>query len=610
MTRSELIRKISKSAGVSDSETKLFFEIFLKRVSSMILLGQAVKVKEFGYFYLLNGRVNQSRANFIDENDQQDLTELVLFSTTKNIQDGLNEGLIFNTPTVDEEYHVVDSYFSLSIGKPLIPLKGNTSEDFFIPTGGYEIRRLIESKVEKILEDAELIPESLEEPPLIILTSQAFNTSKIELQMKREEADLKLDEEIPESFIDSEKSISDANLKIQHVAWDFGENISKKLEEDEILDIPDSEIVDEENENIVQSKIEAIEQTVNTEILESTVEEIIQSEIKIDDEIKPDEKIFVEEEKIKLSESDIDETLEDTDEILKKTELYKPFKPGDESEEKNSEELKEVTSSTSTYKYEPFKLDKSDTDKFTFEKAIKEKEKLPIEKVELKVTPTIDENKKERKVEKHTQISKDDFFERRHKKSKVPLLIVIIGSALIATMLYFYFTQIKDISKTQGQSLTLNTSQSNIIERDYKIPVTYPYPKREQNDVESNILPDQNVENQDQENQKTTKDFGTPKIEISDTKPTPPPVVSQNNRTENFVRVEPNIFKYKDYYAVQVASFRSSSIAENEAGRYRNKGFNSFVERAEIQGMGVWHRVKVGNFTSLNEAKEFQLKNK
>ncbi|MGQ9799860.1 MAG: SPOR domain-containing protein, partial [Ignavibacterium sp.] len=74
----------------------------------------------------------------------------------------------------------------------------------------------------------------------------------------------------------------------------------------------------------------------------------------------------------------------------------------------------------------------------------------------------------------------------------------------------------------------------------------------------------------------------------------------------NYERVAPNIFKYKNYYVVQVAAFRSNSIAENIATEFRNKGYNAFVEKAEIQGMGIWFRVRVGNFPTLREAEEFQ----
>ena len=50
MTKAELIRKIAKRSGVPDSEAKIFFEIFLKRISVLLKPGEAIKLNAFGYF--------------------------------------------------------------------------------------------------------------------------------------------------------------------------------------------------------------------------------------------------------------------------------------------------------------------------------------------------------------------------------------------------------------------------------------------------------------------------------------------------------------------------------------------------------------------------------
>jgi cell division septation protein DedD len=60
---------------------------------------------------------------------------------------------------------------------------------------------------------------------------------------------------------------------------------------------------------------------------------------------------------------------------------------------------------------------------------------------------------------------------------------------------------------------------------------------------------------------------------------------------------------------VQVASFRASSISENEAGKYRDRGYIAFVEAAEIPNRGTWYRVRVGNFSTKEEAQNFLSKN-
>ena len=61
---------------------------------------------------------------------------------------------------------------------------------------------------------------------------------------------------------------------------------------------------------------------------------------------------------------------------------------------------------------------------------------------------------------------------------------------------------------------------------------------------------------------------------------------------------------------MQVSSWRSKSIADNEASKYRAKGYTPYIEQAEVPGRGTWFRVKIGNFKSVAEAEKFSAKNK
>ena len=69
-----------------------------------------------------------------------------------------------------------------------------------------------------------------------------------------------------------------------------------------------------------------------------------------------------------------------------------------------------------------------------------------------------------------------------------------------------------------------------------------------------------------------------------------------------------NIYKYDDKYVVQVASFRKKNSAEKVAAKYIVNGYNSFLEEAIIDGV-TWHRVRVGNFDTLEKAKQFRKSN-
>lgn len=57
MTKAELIRKIAKYVGVPDTDAKIFFELFLKKTSAVVEVGQSIFVKDFGYFHLIKGSI-------------------------------------------------------------------------------------------------------------------------------------------------------------------------------------------------------------------------------------------------------------------------------------------------------------------------------------------------------------------------------------------------------------------------------------------------------------------------------------------------------------------------------------------------------------------------
>ena len=125
MTKAELIRKIAKNVGVPDTDSKIFFELFLKKISAVVEIGQSIFVDDFGYFHLIKGSIKKPVFSFKDNEVSEEEVELVLYSEEKDLRNSETKGLVFNIPIFDEEdYHPIDSSFSLSIGKPLIPLRG------------------------------------------------------------------------------------------------------------------------------------------------------------------------------------------------------------------------------------------------------------------------------------------------------------------------------------------------------------------------------------------------------------------------------------------------------------------------------------------------------
>jgi cell division septation protein DedD len=64
----------------------------------------------------------------------------------------------------------------------------------------------------------------------------------------------------------------------------------------------------------------------------------------------------------------------------------------------------------------------------------------------------------------------------------------------------------------------------------------------------------------------------------------------------------------KGGYFVQVAAFRAAGDAENRAKKLSQKGYKTVIVKADVPGKGTYHRVRLGPFASLDEAKAFALK--
>lgn len=57
-------------------------------------------------------------------------------------------------------------------------------------------------------------------------------------------------------------------------------------------------------------------------------------------------------------------------------------------------------------------------------------------------------------------------------------------------------------------------------------------------------------------------------------------------------------------FSVHVFSFKTQPAAQNEIDRLNKRGFNAYLETVDLGAKGIWHRVKVGNYTSRAEAEQ------
>jgi cell division septation protein DedD len=64
--------------------------------------------------------------------------------------------------------------------------------------------------------------------------------------------------------------------------------------------------------------------------------------------------------------------------------------------------------------------------------------------------------------------------------------------------------------------------------------------------------------------------------------------------------------KKSTYFVLQIAAYREKQRAENEVSRWTKKGYKMQMRRADLgPKKGVWHRVYMGEFRSIEEATAF-----
>ncbi|MBK7629670.1 MAG: SPOR domain-containing protein [Ignavibacteriales bacterium] len=685
MTKAELIKKVAKNVGVPDTDAKIFFELFLKRISAVVEIGQSIFVKDFGYFHLIKGSIKKPVFSFKDNEVSEEAVELILFSEEKDLRKSDTKGIVFNIPSFDEEdYHPIDSTFSLSIGKPLIPLRGVPFDNIYIPTSGYEYRRLIESKVEKIIAASE-IAESVENFPTLVIDARSYNSNQVQL-LWDEKTELGTSEVLVsnyESATTTKPELSEyekQSKELKNIAWDFGEDLSKQIEAESILDIADERInmdlnskpiektiviekqepdivlenTQSEHENLIPDKdlteIDQFVEEIHVDESSEKLNELLESENEPQEVFKEEileenilEKFDEQMDEI-VSESVADQTIieiksettniislgdDKSDEEFWKTtsKYFEPYKPGieevDEGIVEEKTDLKFNPSDTLELENDSTKgnnieiIDENILNSVIADEEINSESKKENQKI------SMDENNSEESVEDDIVLEpateqKAEYFEPTKKKNLVPFIVfplLVIGLSL-ALYWYLDFYKKGDVTPKVKQ-IVLKSENANFIERDFSIPVTYPYlPKVNETTISESLPPktDESIINSEKTIDKKLDEKKTELKSINKENVKPPITETEKldkniTLTGNGLNVGNNIFKYGNNYVVQVASFRASSISENEAGKFRNKGYNAFVEVAEIPNRGKWYRVRVGNFSTKEEAQSFIDKN-
>lgn len=646
MTKAELIRKIARRAGVPDSEAKVFFEIFLKKSSELLAPGQAVLLKGFGHFQFKKGKIRQERSEEGKPGRETIFVDLMAYYPARQLEKDISENLVFNIPAIQfENFNPIDSYFSLSFGRPVIPIQGVKPNEVFIPLTGLELRKLVEAKVDKLVKELEIIKDYTKGSEVLVIEPGSYKSHQLEFNWG----------EVPSQNISGSlngRTEKDETLPGSEISWDFGPDISKQIEEDSILDVDKQDEYTGSGEKKdpeevswdfgISSGAGEVRSVSGDFVIAGTPEPELEPEPDEDDRDVTKEKferVIPEEddesfERVKpISANLLDADNEDevtTDEGLSWDSVqekpdYENFEPETKLTLDEEEEIPELKETDRTVQFS------EDLEKFSSGDTVVEKSGPEVDE-----TPEPAEETSDEKIEEKSNYSASSVMEKRKEREAYysrrgtsPIfLVALIVIIAVSVTLYFYLRGTFSAKKTDIKELSASVN-TEIIKRDFEIPVSYPYERKLSgtnstagsntpkiksgavkklpgNTVTTKLQPPVKSESRAGNNKSTLIKKSKTKVDVNDPSTftfenLPPPDESGNPKDQ----VSPG----NGGFTVQVSSWKSRPIAFQQVAKFKAKGYDAYIEKADIPGKGTWYRVKVRNFKSQKEAEDFLSRN-
>jgi nucleoid DNA-binding protein len=564
ISKDELVIGVAQSCGVSVEISSFFFEVFINRLSNKLKPGDLLHFHNFGFFHKRNCRI-QIEKTADSPTPKSYLIQLVLFSSELKIRNDLAEIHFLKIPNLKSLW-VDDKEFQKSLN----------AGDFSPYTDRNQLIKSFATKAEVIISslrkdyDNELVEELI--IPLtfdlnfLLKSGQKNKTSK-----NISSVPLKSENTLPIS----EKAVnpSDEKLKLKDLQkvkepvddglpWNYGTKFSDK------------------------DKIDNLNETVSNK----TKQEITES---------------------KSAPTAGKDLRQDQASQLNNFQRVTPPRPV-------------INESINTPK-------RSDTVKFSVSHAsIEETEKSELSNKFTEVKSKTESfrrgdkygRSKDGKYDKYSSLkySNEKAFTARKNFLPIVALVAFIVIALIVVYIYFIEGG-KQVEGTNTAILDIKPPPSvNVIDRDYKFIVSYPYPKLENKiemsgfsdglfsssglkpEIEKETKPEVKtepiVEKTTKQNEKSDFVAKTEKI------PEEIPKTSVENKKADISR----IYLYRNFYVVYIGTYSSEETANREADKYFDLGYNAIVENVETRNGKLEYKLSVGDFTSEDFAKQFQEK--
>ena len=548
ISKEELIKNVAQSCGVSPEVSTFFFEIFVNRLSNHLKPGDLLHFHSFGYFHKRNCRIQLEKAPD-SPTAKSYLIQLVIFSEDTRIKNDLGSVQFLKIPNLKTLW-VDDPDFqhSLKAGDFAPHIDRNQLIKSFATTAEVIIAGLRKDYDAELVEEL-IIPLTFDLNFLIKTGQKSAPLTKTAIN-KSSKDNFKTNQKVDES---SEEGLP----------WNYG---TKFLDKDKVNKSVEPNVSEKQSnirEKTIAPKQEADfrkDQGSRLKDFEPVTSHLSTTKEEIDS--------FDNVETVKFS--------------VRKT------KDDDSTDFKVNKKFTEVKSKTESYrrKGDSGKNNKTIADKYSSSKVMGG--------------------------------SQDGIHRARRSYLRLIALFTLI--VIAGVVIYIYF--IKDEVFTNDNTNLVYDLElaSNVIERDFEFAVTYPYPKIENRiqisgynrdlvlaaGVNTEIIMETKQEVKPESNPEEISEVN---VKPKEEKESETPVVIQQPVTPEIKEEKiSRIFLYKNFYVVHAGTFKSEEIANREADRYFDMGYNAFIEVVESRTGTMVYNLNVGDFTSEEFAKQFEEK--
>jgi cell division septation protein DedD/nucleoid DNA-binding protein len=647
MTKNDLVKIISEKAKISDSSARELFDIFLIGIADKLTVGQTAHLENVGYFHLRKGKVRKPEK--VGDRDTFESHDFLVLSQSSELQIKSPGNLVLMVPEIEiQNRDSVDSHFKLGVDEPGIQYTKDGSRISRLSQLSVEKRNELNEKVDIIMSELKTEKSISSKYGVLLVESKKFSKDQLEMNIDDINGE-------KESLNVSNDKI-ESTEKLKDTAEHFGKDASPKLDQEPI----EKETEDNTNE---LDKAKETDLKIDARNWETVSEPLNENKIELD-------------KKVYENVADANSTENDESNILYE-DLNKPILGASENSENEGKKPPGSADDKINRKFKRIKLKGPSIEKkriieqkvnkkiplrATDIELEKEKDKLEKkqkdkteEKEEVKANTEKVEKEEENKIKKNINVTdgenqmhtekfkepskvkdslasmseleedelaydtetEDTYRSRRGRGSGMPFLLIIVAIIVIGGGLYFFLTERDNGEGVITQTALLdNTVNTTYVDRNYDVPVSYPYTQPE-TEVQIHGLGSELSAGEISKEQSGIEESTTKVVNNKENIPSKNEVIPPQNEntlpqkeieqasTAPREQVAQNVFKYNETYVVQVAAFRTKKDAENGAAKFIKSGYSAFIEEAVVGGKN-WFRLRVGGFKTLEAAKQFQ----